>query len=57
MTGEMWKWRMADPEEWEPIGRNLANFGTAFGLYYAFVHYYVAEWISMLVVLFIEGMW
>ena len=55
--GEMWKWRMIDTEEWEPVARNMANFGVAFGLYYAFVHYYVAEWISMLVVLFIEGIW
>ena len=49
---------MADAHDsWMPIQDNIAMLGVGFGLYYMFVHYYTWEWVTLIVVAFLQFLW
>ena len=63
----MWSWRTSSDENFVdydishntlyPSHDNVANAGVAFGLYFMFVHFYVWEWLSILLVMIFTGIW
>ena len=50
------KWRWAD-DTWMPQAKNIATFSIGWGLYYTFVHFYVWEWLSTIIVLMLQTGW
>merc|ERR1712151_244029 len=65
---EMWKLRMATDDvytdyvknahdSWNPIPDNVAQFGVGYGLYYNFVHFYMMEWVAVIVILILQFIW
>lgn len=40
-----------------PMPQNVANFGSGFGLYFMFVHFYAAEWLSIILVILLQFLW
>ena len=44
-------------DTFNPTPNNVANFGAGFGLYMMFVHFYAAEWLSIVLVILLQFMW
>ena len=67
MVPSMWTWRSASNtgfvdyddmhDSWSPYTENVANAGVGFGMYFMFVHFNCWEWLSMIIVWFIQFMW
>ena len=55
-SGEIGVWRLAEPE-WMPLPAQQANFATAWGFYFIFVHYELYEWAAWLVVGTLNVIW
>ena len=51
--GELGEWRWAQ-DSWMPTQDHQAHFAIGMGLYFTFVHLYLAEWISTLIVILLE---
>ena len=65
---EMWNLRMATDDQyvdyvknyhdsWSPIPDNVAQFGVGYGLYYNFVHFYMWEWVAIIVIVLLQFLW
>merc|ERR1712110_1259726 len=55
-VGELGVWRWAE-DSWLPNPDNQAHFAIGLGLYFMFVHLYLAEWISVIITIFLEVAW
>ena len=47
---------MAD-EMWDPYSNNIAYLAAGWGWYFTFVHFMMAEWVAMLVVIMLLAVW